>query len=164
MNQISPVTMTARERIAREFDERGPEACVAEVIEELKRHNPELLDIARRCAASLGDRARIMLGFSMFYRLLIAPAVPSDAPSALNPLPCVTPETRDLIVSQIDRDGAEAFTMRIIEELERNNPELLQMAHNFARRQQDYLGAMQGLALFYKSVLEAGKASRNTLH
>jgi hypothetical protein len=100
----------------------------------------------------------------MFYRLLIAPSAPAGGMPAVSPLPCVTPETRDLMVSQIDRDGHEAFTMRIIGDLERNNPELLQMAHNFASKQRDYLGAMQGLALFYKSIVEEANAAKNALH
>jgi hypothetical protein len=164
VNLISPITPTTRERIAREFDDRGPEACVAEVIEDLKRNNPELLGIACRCAASLGDRPKIMLGFSMFYRLLIAPSAPAGGISVLSPLPCITPETCDLMVRQIDRVGHEAFTMQIIEDLELNNPELLQMAHNFASKQRDYLGAMQGLALFYRSIVEEANVAKMALH
>ena len=157
MSLIPPITPTARERIAREFDDRGPEACLAEVVAELRRSNPELLDIARRCAASLGDPRRIMLGFGMFYRLLSGAAVPG-------PLPRVSPEARDRLVRRIDLDGPEAFTMRTVAELERDNPELLRMAHAFASRQRDYLGAMQGLVLFYRSLLEEAVVTKGTLH
>jgi hypothetical protein len=37
--------------------------------------------------------------------------------------------------------------MECIEDLEENNPELLQTAHNFATGHRDYLGFMQGFAL-----------------
>jgi hypothetical protein len=68
------------------------------------------------------------------------------------------------MVGQIDRLGHEAFTLQIIEELELNNPELLQMAHDFASKQRDYLGAMQGLALFYRSIVEEAKVAKLALH
>ena len=164
MTFFSPVTATTRELISREFDERGPEACLAEVIEDLRRNNPQLLGIARSCAASLDDQPRIMLGFGMFYRLLIAPFVPAVGTPGVSPLPCVTRETCNVVVNEIDCDGTEAFTMRVIKDLEVNNPELLQMAHNFASRQTDYLGAIQGLALFYKSIVEESKAVRSRRH
>lgn len=164
MTFFLPISATTREQIAREFDERGPEVCLAEVIEDLKRTNPLLLGIARNCAASLDDQKRVMLGFGMFYRLLIAPCVPAVGNPGVNPLPCVTDETCDSVIDEIDRDGTEAFTMRIIEDLEDNNPELLQMAHHFASRQADYLGAIQGLALFYKSIVEESMAVRSRRH
>ena len=164
MTFFSPISVTTRERIAREFDERGPDACLAEVVEDLRRNNPRLLGIARSCAASLDDQPRIMLGFAMFYRLLIAPSVPAVGKPDVSPLPCVTHETCDIMVDEIDSDGTEAFTMRIIQDLEDNNPELLQMAHNFASRQLDYLGVIQGLALFYKSIVEESRAVRSRRH
>lgn len=164
MSFFSPISVTTRERIAREFDERGPDACLAEVVEDLRRNNPQLLGIARSCAASLDDEPRIMLGFAMFYRLLIAPSVPAVGKPGVSPLPCVTDKTCDIVIDEIDRDGTEAFTMRIIKDLQNNNPELLQMAHNFASRQTDYLGAIQGLALFYKSIVEESKAVRSKGH
>lgn len=136
---------------------------MAEVMDDLRQHNPELLDMAAKCAGSLGDYAKIMQGFSMFYRLIRAAAAPEMRPSLLNPLPRVAPETRDLIVRQIDRDGTETFTLEIIEDLERTNPELLQMAHNFAERQAKYLPLMQGFALFYKSLTEQSVADKARL-
>lgn len=120
-----PASATTHERITREFDERGPAACLAEVVEDLRRNNPLLLGIAQNCAASLDDKARIMLGFAMFYRLLIAPSGPAAESPGVSPLPCVTHETCNMLVNEIDRDGTEAFTMRIIEDLEDNNLELL---------------------------------------
>jgi hypothetical protein len=163
LHTLAPVTPVIRERIAGEFDERGPEACVAEVIEELRRNNPELLDMATKCAASQGNYAKVMQGFGMFYRLMLAAAMPERRASLLNPLPRVAPEIRDLIVRQIDRGGAESFTMEVIDDLERSNPELLQMAHLFAERQANYLPLMQGFALLYKSLADQSVADRARL-
>jgi hypothetical protein len=42
MSLLPRVTEKARELIAREFDACGPDACMAEIIEHLERHNPEL--------------------------------------------------------------------------------------------------------------------------
>jgi hypothetical protein len=47
----------ARELIAREFDACGPDACMAEIIEHLERHNPELLDMAAKWGADLENPA-----------------------------------------------------------------------------------------------------------
>ena len=163
MSPLSPVTPLSHERIAREFDDRGPEACMVEVIDDLRRNNPELLDMVVKCARSLGDDRKIMFGFGMFYRLMLAPATPDAERSGLSPLPRVTPKTRDMIVRQIDRMGTEAFTMEVIEDLERNNPGLLQMAHGFATRQPDYLQVMQGFALLYKSLIDQSAADRALL-
>ena len=72
-----------------------------------------------------------MLGFCVFYRLLLAQAAAdSERPWAharraqSDPLPRVTPQTR-------------------------SNPELLRVAHRFAASNRDYLGAMQRFALVY---------------
>ena len=100
----------------------------------------------------------------MFYRLLVAQSSAAIQTSILHPLPCVTPETRDSIVREIDWKGVEAFTMDSLEELERDNAELLQMAHNFASRQRDYLGVMQGFALLYRSLVLQAAADRSYLH
>jgi hypothetical protein len=37
-----------------------------------RHENPELLHIARKCAADVGDAGRAMTGFGMFYALLLA--------------------------------------------------------------------------------------------
>jgi len=153
-----------RERLAREFDDRGPEACIAEVIADLQQHNPELLEMAIKWAKSSDDCARVMQGFGMFYRLILAPSVPDSRASSLNPLPRVTPLTRDEIVAQIDEIGSELFTMNGVAELEAQNPELLQMAHNFASTRPDYLRVMQGFVLFYKSLAHQAVVDRFTLH
>ena len=135
-----------------------------EIEVELGHHNPELLDIAVKCARDLGNYHKTMIGFGMFYRLLSRSAVPAGGPGLLSPLPTVTPDTRDLIVNQIDRKGSEAFTMSIIAELELNNPELLRMAHGFATRQPDYLSLMQGFALFYQSLRAQSMADHSRPH
>ena len=164
MHLLPAVTPLTRERIAREFDDRGPQACMAEIEDDLRRHNPELLDMASRCARSLDDARKVMIGFGMFYRLLLTTAAPGDEGGMLSPLPRVTEQTRDTIVGMIDSKGPEAFIMDVIAELEVNNPELLQMAHGFALRQKDYLSVMQGFALLYQSLSEQLAADRRLLH
>lgn len=168
MSPLPRVTELTRERITREFDSRGPDACMAEIFRDLKWSNPEFLEMAHQCAADLGNASKIMVGFGMFYRLLLrqspAPEAATAEPSVLSPLPRVTPETRDLIVQQIDELGGETFTMDTIEELEEDNPELLQLAHGFASRSDDYLGVMQGFALLYSSLIVQSIADRARLH
>jgi len=161
MSWLPCVTESARERVAEEFDSRGPDACVAEITRDLRRGNPEVLDMIAKCARDVGKVSEIMVGFGMFYRLLTmqSPAVAAERPM-LSPLPRVTPETRDMLVARIDEEGSEAFTMRAIEDMETDNPELLQMAHNFALRHRDYLGVMQGFALLYQALVAQGAADR----
>jgi hypothetical protein len=164
MSPLPRVTALTRERIAREFDRSGPDACMAEIAAELGRENPELLDMMLKCAADLGDRPKVLQGLGMFYRLMVAQSGEEVGRSLPNRLPRVTPATRDLIVRQIDEDGTEAFTLQCIEDLEATNPELLQTAHNSASGHHDYLGFMQGFALLYKSLLLQSSAGRNYLH
>jgi hypothetical protein len=161
---ISVVTPLTRERIAREFDDRGPKACVEEVLADMRQNNPELLDMASKCASSLANSQRVMMGFGMFYRLILAPAAPVNEKNMLHLLPRVTPGTRDLLVRQIDDAGTEAFTLSVVEDLERSNPELLQMAHNFASQQPEYLPVMQGFALLYKALTDQAAADMRHLH
>jgi hypothetical protein len=80
-----------------------------------------------------------MTGFGLFYRLLTAQAratagVPQAGPAQrqLPALPCVSAATRADIVKQISTLGSQEFTSKAMDELERNNPELLLMAHHFA--------------------------------
>ena len=155
------VTEETRELIAREFDTRGPDVCTAEVVAHLKRHNPEILDMATRCAADVGDSQKVMLGFAIFFRLLV-PGLPTSG--NLSPLPAVSEETRARLVREIDTQGTEAFTMEAIAEFERSNPELLQMAHNFATRLRQYLLAMQGFALMYRALVLQCSDQRARLH
>jgi hypothetical protein len=164
MSMLPRVTEFTRERIVREFDELGPGVCVAEITAELRQDNPELLDMAVKCAQDIGNPAKIMVGFGMFYRLLIAQARANVGRSLLNPLPRITAQTREDIVAEIDEKGAEAFTQEVIEGLEKTNPELLQMAHHFASRQTNYLGLIQGFALLYRSFVVQSFADTARLH
>src|SRR5258705_1809150 len=112
MSWLPRVVENTRERVSREFDSLGPDACVSEISEDLRANNPELLDIAMKCARDVGDPAEIMVGFAMFYRLLVAqsamvlaPAAPAGDARALDPLPRVTPRTRALIAGLIEQQG-----------------------------------------------------------
>jgi hypothetical protein len=102
MSLLPRVSEKARELVAREFDDRGPDACMREIIEHLKRNNPELLDMAAKCAGDLRNPAKAMLGFGMFYRLLTLAPAPTDV---VIPLPRVSAETRELLVAEIDEKG-----------------------------------------------------------
>src|ERR1700761_6354352 len=163
MSPLPRGDVVMRERIAREFDDRGPDVCRAEIVAELEANNPELLDIATRCARDVGDFLRIMTGFCMFYRLLNAQAhctqvalqAPGSAPRA-GLLPRVSEGTRADIVRRIDSIGSQAFTREAIADLETNNPELLLMAHHFAADQADYAGVMHGFALLYACLSAEG--------
>lgn len=165
MRPLPRVGDGTRERIAREFDDRGPDVCREEIMADLEVNNPELLDIATRCARDVGDFIRVMTGFCMFYRLLNVEAQGAQAAlqapgSALpsSPLPQVAQGTRADIVERIDSIGSQAFTREAIVDLESNNPELLLMAHHFAADQADYAGVMQGFALLYACLsTEAGR-------
>ena len=164
MSFLPRVTEKARELVARDFDARGPDVCLAEIVTHLEQHNPEILDMAVKCAAGSGSPRKVLLGFSMFYRLLVV-QLPADARTpALFAPPRVSAETRGLLVAEIDEMGTEAFTAKAIAELEESNPELLQMAHSFASRLGNYLLAMQGFALLYKALLLQSIAQRATLH
>jgi hypothetical protein len=171
MSWLPRVVEHTRERISREFDNLGPDACLAEIARDMRANNPELLDMATKCARDVGNQPEMMVGFALFYRLLVAqsgaalpaPARGGDA-RALDALPRVTAQTRERVVEEIDRQGSGSFTRRSLEELERGNPELLQMAHNFSSRHKDYLGAMQGFALLYACLAAQAVADRSSLH
>ena len=162
MSWLPRVDERTRERVSREFDNLGPEACIAEILDELRRNNPEVLDMASRCAADLGDPAQLMVGFGMFYRLLAAEA----RALRFEVLPRVSAQTRGRVARTIDEKGVEAFTRDAIAELERSNPELLQMAHSFASRQAgaNYLAAMQGFALLHACLLAQVADDAATVH
>ena len=167
MNSLPRVTEYTRERVSREFDDLGPQVCVADILQDLRNHNPELLDMALKCARDVDEGTQALVGFCMFYRLLIAQSMqeqaqPSEARTRiqLSPLPRVTQGTRDLIVREIDASGSHAFTLRYIEKLEHGNPELLQMAHDFASRHEKYLAIMQGMTLLWASLLAQAQADR----
>jgi hypothetical protein len=154
------VTSFTREKITRDLDDRGPASCLAETVQELRETNPEILDIAEKCGASFGHRSgRVVLELCVFYRLL---RTEHDALHPhlrlLAPFPRVTPRIRRRVVEQIDEEGLQAFTMRIITDLEQHNSELLQMAHNFATQCDDYLPLMQGFALIYTALAQQAAA------
>jgi hypothetical protein len=193
MSALPRVVETTRERVTKEFDNLGPELCLSWISTELERNNPELLDMARRCASDVApegtDPAKILLGFAMFYRLLLAqgetPQTPTEKSGQkssasdcivhyldpqkgrhgmrLNPLPRVTPEVRDALVQQIDDQSPEVFTVAALEDLDFHNPQLLHMAHNFAMRFTDYLGIMQGFALLYMALTLQADADREEM-
>lgn len=164
MSWLPRVAESTRERVSREFDNLGPDACLAEISQYLQRNNPEILDMATKCARDLGNGGQLMLGFGMFYRLLVAQLPKAGTGSHGDVLPRVTPQTRALVAGQIADQGPELFTRQAIEHLTKNNPELLQMAHQFASRQPDYLGAMQGFALLYASLVAQADADRERPH
>ena len=170
MSSLPCVAALTRERVAREFDDRGPEVCRTEITLDLEANNPELLDMAARCARDVGNFARVMTGFCMFYRVLSAQArAVLDASSdpdkqRLSLLPRVSAATRAEIVRRIDAIGSEEFTREAIGELERANTELLFMAHNFAEDHPDYGGGIQGFALLYACLLAEAIRERGILH
>ena len=163
MSLLPRVTVSAREIIAREFDVRGSDVCLAEIVQRLRKDNPEFLDMAAKCAADLGSPTKLMVGFAMFYRLLTMPS-PAFGEGPKTALPRVDAETRAALVAEIDNKGAEVFTLEAVDELEANNPELLQLAHSFASGLTDYLRAMQGFALLYKSLVIQAITERGRLH
>src|SRR4051812_47984472 len=114
MSSLPHVTDVAREKVAREFDDLGPEACTAEIVSLLERRNPELLEMISNCARDIQNPARILTSFAIFYRLLEVAACESEGGIELNQLPRVAPETRDLLIKVIDERGPEAFTMDTI--------------------------------------------------
>jgi hypothetical protein len=158
LSSLPRVTESTRERVSREFDHFGPEAWVIVIADGLRQHNPELLDMAERCAADLGGARDPMVGLAMFYRLLVAQAAAELA------LPRVSADTRDAVVRDIDAQGAVSFTREAVDGMQRDNPELLQMAHGFASRQRSYLGMMQGFALLYAALAAQAAADRTGMH
>src|ERR1700728_3608758 len=55
MSALPRVAESTREQIAREFDDLGPDACIAEISEHLHDSNPEWLYMAAKCAEDVGD-------------------------------------------------------------------------------------------------------------
>jgi hypothetical protein len=164
MSWLPRVVEVTRERVSREFDNLGPDACVAEITEALREHNPEILDMARKCARDVGNADEVMIGFAMFYRLLVAQLPKASAQAHGDVLPRVMPATRSRMASRIADEGAEAFTRKTIEHLTRHNPELLAVAHRFASRHADYLGTIQGFALIYAALVAQADTDRSSAH
>jgi hypothetical protein len=169
MSSLPRVTVSTRERISREFDDLGPEACVGDITAVMATNNPELLDMARRCAGDLGGT--IMVGLCFFYRLLAAEAsagvgaiTPGAGRPALDPLPRLTPGTRTRVAATLDEKGEEQFMRAVLRHLERHNPELLQAAHRFASRQTDYARSLEGFALLYAALVAQAAVDRKLRH
>ena len=164
LSVLPRVTERTRERVAREFDDLGPDVCMNSIMRDLQRHNPELLDMASKWANDVGAAERIITAFGMFYRLLSAETLSPLEPRAVSPLPRVSAETRGLIVERIDQVGSESFTHDAIDRIEATNPELLQMAHGFASACSDYARIMQGFALLYETLRLQVESDRVKLH
>jgi len=164
MTSLPRVTVMTRERVSKEFDDWGPVAATAKIVQLLEHANPELLDMLNKSARDIGDTSKTMTGFTMFYRLLLVESSFANGGTELHPLPRVDAETRKLLVSRIDQRGAEGFVSDAIDSLERSNPELLQMAHGFAARHRDYLGVMQAFALLYQSLAVQLSVDRLRMH
>jgi hypothetical protein len=170
MISLPRVRDSTRERVAREFDARGPDVCRSEILEDLEAGNPELLDMATRCARDVGDFARTMTGFCMFYRVLTVEAraaleaAEDRGPQQFALLPRVSSATRMDIVRRIDAIGAEEFTRLALAECDHSNPGLLIMWHNFAEGHIDYIRVMQGFVLLYASLSAEATRERGALH
>ena len=164
MSVVPRVTDFTRERISREFDNLGPDACMADIRKDLARHNPELLDMATKWAREAKDGERLLTAFAMFYRLLAAETLARLEAGALSALPRVSSETREQIVARIDEIGSEEFSRVAIRNLEFANPELLQMAHSIASQRADYARTMQGFALLHEALLRQSQSDRLRPH
>lgn len=159
MSLLPRVSVATRERISLEFDNLGPDVCVTETAAAMRQNNPEVFDMARRAATDLAAPAETaMVGIAMFYRLLVAQAGAELA------LPRVSRETRAGVVRDIDAKGPETFVSDALAGMERDNPELLQMAHRFASRQRNYLGTMEAFALLYATLAAQAAADRASMH
>lgn len=164
MSILPRVTDPTRERIAREFDNLGPDVCMAVIRRDLDKHNPELLDMAIKCAGEGKEGEKLFTAFGMFYRLLAAEASAPLESGALTALPQVSPETREWIALRISLIGDEQFSREAIDHLEAANPELLQMAHGFASGRRDYARTMQGFALLHEALLRQSLSDRLRPH
>ncbi|MET3709511.1 hypothetical protein ABIC65_000191 [Sphingomonas trueperi] len=133
--------------MARDFDDVGPDACIAEIVDELLAHNPHYLEMALRSARDVGDPKRMLAGFAMFYGILSL-----DARERGRPLPRITPDTRDAMTALAGEYGDAQFVTLATATLREENPCLMQMADSFASRHDDYLGIMQAFGLLYKSL------------
>jgi len=165
MSVLPRVTELTRERISREFDDLGPDVCMAEIKADLRRHNPELLDMASRWTMDSDEPESLMAAFAIFYRLLVAETGAPLGVGILNPLPRVSADVRDAIVERIDGVGDEIFTREAIHNLEVRNPDLLQMAHGHAsRRPGSYGRTMQGFALLHEALFIQSERDRASRH
>ena len=89
----------------------------------------------------------------------------AQAPRAqFDPLPRVTRDTRAAVLRRVEERGAEDFLRDSIEELQHGNPQLLQVAHRFAARHPDHVGAMHGFALLYACLARQSDADLAQAH
>jgi hypothetical protein len=133
------------ERVARDFENVGPEACLAEIVDELLVDNPHFLETAIRCARDSNAPQRVLTGFAMYYRILALGA--RDRGGAL---PRIAIETRDAIATLVSELGDRQFTSLATDTLRDENPCMMQMADSFASRSPNYLLVMQGFVLLYR--------------
>lgn len=104
-----------------------------------------------------------MVGFAMFYRLLLA-ELPAKVSGRL-PLPQVATETREHIVSEIEEHGSDQFNLSACDQLEEEYPSLLEMAHHFLEQDaQGYLPMMQGYCLVYRSIALQSERDCDRVH
>ena len=164
MGALPRVTELVRERIAREFDDLGPDVCMGNIKTDLRRHNPELLDMASRWAKGARQAGLLMTGFGMFYRLMTAQSSAPLDPQPLSPLPRISAKTRDLLVERMASIGDEAFVQEAVDRLATTNPELLQLAHGFASQRADYARTMHGFALFYEALWMQSQSDKAARH
>ncbi len=132
------------ERVARDFDDVGPEACVAEIVDELRADNPHYLAIARRCARDAADAPGTFTGFAKFYRVLTL-----GARERGSGVPRIAPQTLDVIDTLVSEFGEAQFVALATETLCTENAWLAAMAHGFASRKPDYPMVMKGFAVLY---------------
>lgn len=135
------------ERVARDFDDIGPEACVGQIVAELRTDNPHYLAIARRCARDAVDEAGTFAGFAKFYRILALCARDRG-----EPVPRIAPQTLDVVDTLVAEFGEDRFVALAAETLCEENACLAAMAHGFASRSSDYLMVMQGFAVLYNCI------------
>lgn len=147
-----------------EFDDLGPVVCLSEVMQVLQQTNPELLQMASHWVNDLDDPDRVMTAFGMFYRLLTAEVQAPRDSSELSPLPRVSDDARMMLVDRIDIEGADRFSLNAIDEMEQSNPELLQMAHNFAEDRADYAQVIRGFAMLYAALKMQCEMDRISAH
>ena len=163
MSMLPRVTDPTRERISREFDNLGPDVCMADIRKDLDRHNPQLLDMAVKWAGEGKEGKKLFTAFGMFYRLLAAEASAPLGSEALSPLPQVSSETRDRIIARMSQIGDEQFCREAIGSLEAANPELLQMAHGFAAGRPTTRAQCRDSPCFMRRSLSSRKAIGSSL-
>jgi hypothetical protein len=147
LRALPPVDEIFWERVAREFDDAGPQNKVAAIVDELLIDNPHYLDMATGCARECRYPDRVLTGFAMFYRVIALAA--RDRGRAV---PRITDDTRDVITTLLAEFGEERFTFLATETLHSENPYLLRMADSFASPSDNHATIMQGFALLYKAL------------